>query len=104
MAFYTQVGIAHHSSPSEPNRLATERMRINSSGNLLVGKSTDDGINKLQVQGSVSATSIKSELTPKGDAPTVNGNMTFTAVSDTELRVSLKGSDGEVRSVTLTLA
>jgi hypothetical protein len=79
-------------------------MRINSSGNLLVGKSTDDGINKLQVQGSVSATSIKSELTPKGDAPTVNGNMTFTAVSDTELRVSLKGSDGEVRSVTLTLA
>ena len=33
---------------------ATERMRINVTGNVLIGKTTDDGINKLQVEGSAS--------------------------------------------------
>ena len=33
---------------------STERMRIGNSGNVLIGKTTDDGINKLQVEGSAS--------------------------------------------------
>lgn len=36
--------------------------------------------------------------------PTVNGEMTFELTSDTELKVKVKGSDGVVRSATLTLA
>ena len=35
--------------------------------------------------------------------PVNNGEMTFERVSDTSLRIKLKGSDGVVRSVTLNL-
>ena len=36
-----------------------ERMRINSSGNLLIGTTTDNGVDKLQVNGSISSGSIQ---------------------------------------------
>jgi len=36
----------------------TERMRLNSSGRLLLGTTTDDGVNKLQVSGDVSVSGI----------------------------------------------
>lgn len=102
--FTRAIRVGEQSTSIQFSTSSIERMRINAAGNVLIGKVTDDGVNKLQVEGGVSATSIKSELTPKGAAPTVNGNMTFTAVSDTQLLVSLKGSDGTVRSITLTLA
>lgn len=41
---------------------------------------------------------------PASDTPTTTGEMTFEAVSNTQLRLSLKGSDGVVRSTTLALS
>lgn len=38
------------------------------------------------------------------DAPTINGQLTVEATSNTQLTFKLKGSDGTVRSTTLTLA
>jgi hypothetical protein len=37
---------------------SSERMRITATGNLLIGTTTDDGVNKLQVAGSVKATTF----------------------------------------------
>lgn len=49
----------------------TERMRINSGGNLLVGTTTDNGVDKLQVNGSISTIGISQKaVTPYGDANT----------------------------------
>jgi hypothetical protein len=39
-----------------------------------------------------------------GAAPTQNGQLTLQAVSNTQVRISYKGSDGVVRSNTLTLS
>ncbi len=36
--------------------------------------------------------------------PVSNGDLTFTAVSDTSLKIKYKGSDGSIRSTTLTLS
>jgi hypothetical protein len=36
--------------------------------------------------------------------PASNGDLMFEATSNTQVKVKLKGSDGTVRSVTLTLA
>jgi hypothetical protein len=38
------------------------------------------------------------------NTPTVNGQLVFELTSDTSLKIKVKGSDGTVRSVTLTLA
>jgi len=45
-------------------------------------------------------------ITSAGSAPTLdtNGQLTFSIVSNTSLRVSLRGTDGTVRSTTLALA
>ena len=64
---------------------ATERMRISSNGNVLVGKTTDDGSNKLQVEGSVLA---------KGYKTTNTANETVTGVTNTFT------SDGKTITVT----
>ena len=64
---------------------SVERMRIGSNGNVLVGKTTDDGSNKLQVEGSVLATGYK----------TINtGSTTVTGVTNTFT------SDGKLITVT----
>jgi hypothetical protein len=41
---------------------------------------------------------------PSSVTPTVNGSMTFELTNDTTLKIKVKGSDGTVRSTTLTLA
>lgn len=41
---------------------------------------------------------------PASATPAINGEMTFELTSDTTLKIKVKGSDGVVRAVTLTLA
>lgn len=63
-----------------------------------VAGGADDGVNEFQINGS---------LRFKPDAsstPVNNGDLTFEATSNTSLKLKLKGSDGVVRSVTLTLS
>ncbi len=63
-----------------------------------VGGGDDDGVNEFQVEGS---------LRFKPDAsgnPVNNGDLIFEATSNTQLKIKLKGSDGVVRSATLTLS
>lgn len=72
-------------------------------GNLLVGSTTDDTVNKLQVNG---ATRTAGNLTCAPAAsvtPANNGDLTFEATSNTSLTFKYKGSDGVVRSASLVL-
>jgi hypothetical protein len=76
---------------------APERMRITGAGRLLIGTSIDDTINKLQVSGSIVQSPLAS-VTPAN-----NGELVFEATSNTTITVKYKGSDGTVRSGTITL-
>lgn len=76
---------------------ATTRVRITSSGNCLIGTTTDDGANKLQVAGPIKFQPAASSIPPN------NGDLTFEATSNTTLSVRFRGTDGVVRSATLTL-
>ena len=75
----------------------TERLRINASGNVLIGATTDT-VGKLQVNGSISI------LPGTSVVPTTNGQVTFELTNNTTLTIRAKGSDGTVRSGTITLA
>jgi hypothetical protein len=67
-------------------------------GNVLIGPATDDGANRLQVAGPI-------RFQPAAAAtPPNNGDLVFEATSNTALKIKFKGSDGAVRSATLTLA
>lgn len=85
---------------ASPDNLGTfaEYARIDSSGNLLVGKTAQSSGGKLEVAGNV-------VCRPSTAAPTlaVNGEMSFQLVSDTSLKILVRGSDGITRSTTLTL-
>lgn len=76
-------------------------------GNLLIGSTTDTG-EALQVTGAVkagNATVGTLTASPAASAtPASNGQMTFELTSNTTLKIKVKGSDGTVRSVSLTLA
>ena len=75
-----------------------ERARVSSGGNYLIGTTTDNGVDKLQVNGSI-------QFKPATvSTPTNNGDLTVEATSNTEVKIKLKGTDGVVRSVSLTLA
>lgn len=76
-----------------------ERMRINSNGNVLIGRASETSGGTLEVAGNIVANVPAS-------APTLgtNGDMTFQKVSDTQLNILVRGSDGVTRSATLTLA
>ena len=58
------IDISGYSNVSDMNRnivfgtSGTERMRLSNSGNLLIGTQVDNGVDKLQVNGSVSSTGI----------------------------------------------
>jgi hypothetical protein len=69
-----------------------------STGRIAIGKKTDDGVNKLQISGPI-------VFVPATTAtPTNNGEQTFELTSNTQLKIKVKGSDGVVRSTSLTLA
>lgn len=51
-----RTGVAGSDPTSFGVTFGTERMRIFSGGNIAIGSSTDDGVNKLQVTGSIKAT------------------------------------------------
>lgn len=53
LAFLTSTGNSHY-----------ERMRVTSGGNVLIGTTSDDGTNKLQVSGSILATTLKLSSVP----------------------------------------
>jgi hypothetical protein len=74
-----------------------EVMRISTGGRVLIGTTTDDTINKLQVNGSIVQSPLAS-VTPAN-----NGELVFEATSNTTITVKYKGSDGTVRSGTITL-
>lgn len=75
------------------------RMRLDANGNTLIGRSDQSSGGKLEVGGNV-------VLQPAAAAPALgtNGDMSFQLVSDTSLKILVRGSDGVTRSTTLTLA
>lgn len=77
----------------------TLALRVNASGDALVGRSSKASGGKLEVSGNV-------VLQPAAAAPTLgtNGDMSFQLVSNTSLKILVRGSDGVTRSATLTLA
>lgn len=78
---------------------SSEKVRIDSAGNLLVGRTTQSSGGKLEVAGNIVANIPTT-------APTLgtNSDMSFQLVSNTSLKILVRGSDGVTRSATLTLA
>ncbi|KAA0888776.1 hypothetical protein [Oryzomonas rubra] len=88
-----------------------ERVRIAPSGNVLVGTYADDGVNKLQVNGSsyiysnltIGAGNIKCNLT-NSQALSATNDFQITVVSNTQIKFQMRGSDGLTRNYTMTLS
>jgi hypothetical protein len=76
----------------------TEVARINGNGRMLINTTTDDGVAKLQVQGDIRSVPSASIT------PTNNGDLVVEATSNTSLTFKYKGSDGTVRTASLTLS
>lgn len=78
---------------STPNGSATRTtaMRIQPSGGVGIGTTSDPGIGNLMLKPGASVT------------PAANGDLTFQATSNTSFTIKYKGSDGVVRSASLTL-
>ncbi len=72
--------------------------KFHTAGRTTFGTSTDDGVNTLQVSGPIRFVPAASST------PVSNGDLTFEATSNTSLKIKYKGSDGVVRSTTLTLS
>lgn len=81
----------------DPGVDGSVRMVLSEAGNLLIGTTTDDTNNHLQVNGSIVQKPLASVT------PTNNGELVFEATSNTTITVKYKGSDGTVRSGTITL-
>ena len=58
------------------------------------------GVDKLKIDSSAGLVVAP----PASNTPTSNGDMVFELTSNTSLKIKVKGSDGTVRSTTLTLA
>jgi hypothetical protein len=78
---------------------STRRGRFDTSGNLLINRSAQSSGGKVEITGNL-------VLQPAAAAPTLgtNGDMSFQLVSNTSLKIMVRGSDGVTRSNTLTLA
>jgi hypothetical protein len=77
---------------------AIARMVVSGSGTVTIGRLEPASGGLFEVSGNV-------VCQPTAAAPTLgaNGDMSFQRVSDTQLKVLMRGSDGTTRSVTLTL-
>lgn len=77
----------------------TQRMALDINGNLLLNRASQQSGGRLEVSGNI-------VCQPAVSAPTlaVNGDMSFQLVSNTSLKLLVRGSDGVTRSATLTLA
>ena len=75
---------------------ASERMRITSAGNVGINESSPDY--RLDVNGAIGFTPGASVT------PVDNGDVVFELTNNTTLTIKAKGSDGVVRSATITLA
>jgi len=87
----------------------TNIAQFQSNGNVLIGTTTDPGTGKLHVAGTFSTTGASTfgavTLSPAASAtPASNGQLTFEATSNTSLTIKMRGTDGTVRSVVLTLS
>ena len=82
-----------------------EKARITDTGNFLVGTTTDNGSGaKLQVNGTITAANgirWNSYTNPTLDN---NYDVHIIYISNTSVRLELKGSDGVTRGITLTLS
>ncbi len=85
--------IAFHTASS------VERMRIDASGNALIGRSSQQSGGRLEVAGNIVAN------VPTA-APTLgtNQDMSFQLLSNTQLKILVRGTDGVTRSAIITLA
>jgi hypothetical protein len=72
---------------------------IDANGNLLINRTTQVSGGKVEISGNL-------VLQPSASAPTLgaNGDLSFQLVSNTSLKILVRGSDGVTRSTTLTLA
>lgn len=86
------------------NKSSSEGMRFTTSKNLLINTTTDDLSNKLQVAGSAKISGGLIIKPPATNAPQSQGEVTFELTSNTTLRIRAMGTDGLIRSATLTLA
>lgn len=77
----------------------TRLLRFTSTGAALFGRTTQLSGGKVEIAGNLA-------LQPSASAPTLgaNGDMSFQLVSNTSLKILVRGSDGVTRSATLTLA
>lgn len=69
-----------------------ERMRIKYSGNLLIGTVTDDGVNKLQVNGSVAISSFAQLASPTAIPTAAKGRIYFNG-SESKFKKCTDGSN-----------
>lgn len=76
-----------------------ERWRFKNNGPLLGNRTSQQSGGYLELSGNIA-------FQPAAAAPTlgVNGDMSFQLVSNTSLKILVRGSDGVTRSTTLTLA
>lgn len=77
----------------------TSGMEIDASGNVLVDRLAQSSGGKVEITGNL-------VFQPSASAPTLgtNGDLSFQAVSNTSVKMFLRGTDGTTRSVTFTLA
>jgi len=64
---------------------SSERMRITSGGNVLIGTTTDDGVNKLQVNGGITTNAVSGIKFTNGSAWDINTDASTYNISETNI-------------------
>lgn len=81
-----------------------ERVRVRNNGNVRPGVDNAQSLGETALRWSNVFAYNVTLKPPASVTPANNGDMTFELTSDTQLKIKVKGSDGTVRSVNLTLA
>ena len=89
-------GIRFSTTPNGTNNFA-ERMRITNSGNVLIGTTVDDGVNKLQVNGTIKSTGVQVAGVPSANKNTIDfyefGTWTPVGVNAAVIAAGFAGND-----------